>query len=60
LGHYAFDSEVIREALRENELRTAQIDLLRAKLVDSEASGISSRTAEDMRTASRERLKNPV
>lgn len=59
-GHYASDSEVIREALREKELRTAEIDVLRAKLVASELSGISNRTAEDIRTAARERLKNPV
>ncbi|MEE9429338.1 MAG: type II toxin-antitoxin system ParD family antitoxin [Paracoccaceae bacterium] len=43
-GQYASDSEVIREALREKELRTAEIEMLRAKLIASEQSGISTRT----------------
>ena len=50
-GHYASDSEVIREALREKELRMAEIDSLRAKLIASEASGLSDRTPTDIRTA---------
>lgn len=56
-GHYASDSEVIREALREKELRMAEIDALRAKLVASEESGISDRSPADIRTATKERLK---
>ena len=59
-GHYASDSEVIREALREKELRTAEIDALRAKLIASEQSGLSGRTAQDIRAAAKERLKNAV
>lgn len=59
-GHYASDSEVIREALREKELRIAEIDALRAKLVASEASGISDRTPADIRTAAKERLKTAL
>lgn len=59
-GHYASDSEVIREALREKELRTAEIDALRAKLVASEASGISDRTPSDIRAAAKERLKTAL
>lgn len=59
-GHYASDSEVIREALREKELRMTEIDFLRAKLFASEASGWSGRTPDDIRTAVKERLKNAV
>ena len=59
-GHYASDSEVIREALREKQLRTAEIDALRAKLISSEESGMSDRTAQDIRAAAKERLKNAV
>jgi antitoxin ParD1/3/4 len=55
-GHYATDSEVIREALREKELRMAEIDALRAKLIASEASGVSGLTPADIRTAAKERL----
>lgn len=56
-GHYASDSEVIREALREKELRMAEIDALRAKLIASEASGLSDRTPTEIRIAAKERLK---
>ena len=37
-GQYATDSELIREALREKELRTAEIDYIRAKLIAAEQS----------------------
>ena len=37
-GHYATDSELIREALREKEMRTAEIDHIRAKLIAAEQS----------------------
>ncbi|MEP5729561.1 MAG: type II toxin-antitoxin system ParD family antitoxin [Sulfitobacter sp.] len=56
-GHYASDSEVIREALREKQLRTAEIDTLRAKLIASEDSGLNDKTPEDIRAAAKERLK---
>ena len=55
-GRYASDSEVIREALREKELRMAEIDALRAKLIASEASGLSDRTPEQIRADARARL----
>ena len=56
-GQYASDSEIIREALREKELRTTEIDMLRAKLVASEQSGKSSRTPEQIRQKTKARLK---
>ena len=56
-GHYASDSEVIREALREKEMRMAEIDALRAKLIASEESGMSNRTPEEIREAVKARLK---
>lgn len=54
-GHYASDSEIIREALREKELRMAEIDQLRAKLIASEQSGMSERTPEQIRAAAKVR-----
>ena len=54
-GHYASDSEIIREALREKELRTAELDQLRAKLIASEQSGISTRTPAQIRDEAKER-----
>ena len=56
-GHYASDSEIIREALREKELRTAELDQLRAKLIASEQSGISTRTPAQIRDEAKERLQ---
>jgi|TARA_B110000967_G_C18674516_1_gene454817 antitoxin ParD1/3/4 len=56
-GQYASDSEIIREALREKELRTTEIDMLRAKLVASEQSRTSSRTPEQIRQETKARLK---
>jgi len=57
-GHYASDSEVIREALREKELRIAAIDVLRSKLIASDASGASDRRPEDIRIGAKERRIN--
>lgn len=37
-GNYGTDSELIREALREKQLRMHEIDVLRAKLVAAELS----------------------
>ena len=55
-GRYASDSEVIREALRETELRMVEIDALRARLVASEAGGLGDRTPEEIRAAVKARL----
>jgi antitoxin ParD1/3/4 len=56
-GHYASDSEVIREALREKALRMTEIDMIRAKLVASEASGLSNLTPAQIRNAAKLQLK---
>ena len=37
-GGYSNDSEVIREALREKQQRTAELEAIRAKLIASETS----------------------
>lgn len=51
-GQYATDSELIREALREKEKRTAEIDHIRAKLIAAERSveqqGWVEKTPEEM------------
>jgi antitoxin ParD1/3/4 len=57
-GHYATDSEVIREALREKALRIAEIDALRAKLIASEESGLSDQSPDAVRAAAKDRLKH--
>ena len=56
-GRYASDSEVIQEALREKEMRIAEIDKLRARLLAAEKSGISDQTPEQIRAAAKGRLQ---
>ena len=50
-GRYASGSELIREALREKQQRTAEIDAIRVALEEGEASGRSDRTLADIREA---------
>jgi antitoxin ParD1/3/4 len=38
-GDYGSDSELIREALREKQMRMAEIEVIRAKLIEGEESG---------------------
>lgn len=56
-GNYATDSEVVREALREKQERDAEIEAIRAALIEGEQSGISDRTPEEIFAAARERLR---
>ena len=56
-GNYATDSEVVREALREKQERDAEIEAIRAALIEGEQSGISNRTPEEIFAAARERLR---
>ncbi|MEQ8406491.1 MAG: type II toxin-antitoxin system ParD family antitoxin [Oceanicaulis sp.] len=50
-GHYGNDSELIREALREKQLRTAELEALRARLAEAERAGLSSRSPAEIREA---------
>lgn len=56
-GNYATDSEVVREALREKQKRDAEIEAIRAALIEGEQSGISDRTPQEIFAAVRERLR---
>lgn len=56
-GHYATDSELVREALREKQMRMAEIEAIRARLVAAEESGYSDRTPAQIRKDARARLK---
>lgn len=38
-GNYGTDSELIREALREKQARSAEVEAIRAALIESEESG---------------------
>ena len=56
-GDYATDSEVVREALREKQVRDAEIEAIRAALIEGEQSGVSDRTPEEIFAAARKRLR---
>jgi len=56
-GHYASDSEVVREALREKEMRTAELEAIRDRLIASEESGFSDRSPEQIRQDAKAKLK---
>ena len=47
-GNYGTDSELIREALREKQMRMAEIEAIRAKLIEGEKSGFSDKTPEEI------------
>lgn len=55
-GLYGNDSEVIREALREKQLRMAEVEAIRAKLLEAEERGASGKTPEDIRQAVKAKL----
>lgn len=47
-GNYGTDSELIREALREKQMRMAEIEIIRAKLIEAEASGFTDKSPEEI------------
>ena len=56
-GNYATDSELVREALREKQMRTDELEAIRAKLVAAEQGGFTSLTAEQILEKSKEELR---
>ena len=56
-GDFTNDSEYFRDLIRRDQARNAQLDALRAALIEGEQSGISPRSADDILQSARERLK---
>lgn len=56
-GNYGTDSELIREALREKQMRMAEIEIIRAKLIEGENSGFSDLTPEKILEKSKQQLR---
>ena len=48
-GNYATDSEVVREALREKQIRMRESEQIRAALIEAEQSGFTTQNKEEMR-----------
>lgn len=61
-GHFGNESEVVRELIRERQIREqetpAQIEAIRKALIEGEQSGISDRTPDDIRAAVQKRLRD--
>lgn len=56
-GNYATDSELIREAIREKQMRADEIARIRAALIEAEDGGMSDKSPEDIRRAVQATLK---
>lgn len=56
-GNYGTDSELIREALREKQMRMAEIEIIRAKLIAGENSGFSDLAPENILKKSKQQLR---
>jgi antitoxin ParD1/3/4 len=56
-GHYGNDSELIRDLIRKEQARNAELEALRAALIEGEKSGISDRTPEEIFDAVVERKR---
>mgnify|MGYP005989585685 FL=1 len=47
-GNYASDSELSRDLIRKEQMRTSQVEVIRQELIKTEQSGFSSRSPEDI------------
>lgn len=56
-GNYGTDSELIREALREKQMRMSEIEIIRAKLIEGENSGFSDLAPEKILEKSKQQLR---
>lgn len=61
-GHFGNESEVVRELIRERQIReeetAAEIEVIRAALIEGENSGFSDQTVDEIWQEARERVKN--
>jgi antitoxin ParD1/3/4 len=56
-GQFTNDSEYIRDLVRRDQEKTAEIEAIRAALIEGEHSGMSTRTPDDIRKAVQERMR---
>jgi antitoxin ParD1/3/4 len=54
---YSSKSEIVNDLIRRAREQQGEIELLRARLIQSENSGFITQTAEDMRTEFKEALR---
>ena len=56
-GQFTNDSEYIRDLVRRDQEKSAELEMLRAALIDGEQSGVSARTPDEIRKAVQERMR---
>jgi antitoxin ParD1/3/4 len=56
-GQFTNDSEYIRDLVRRDQEKNAEIEAIRAALIEGEHSGISTRTPDDIRKAVQKRMR---
>ncbi len=56
-GQFTNDSEYVRDLVRRDQEKRAEIQAIRAALIEGEKSGMSDRTPEQIRQAIQERLR---
>ena len=56
-GQFTNDSEYIRDLVRRDQEKNAEIEGIRAALIEGEQSGMSTRTPDDIRKAVQERMR---
>jgi antitoxin ParD1/3/4 len=56
-GEFTNDSEYIRDLIRRDQARFAEIEAIREALIEGEESGISDRTPQEVREAVKKRLR---
>jgi antitoxin ParD1/3/4 len=54
-GAYTNDSEVLRDLIRRAQQESAEIEAIRAALIEGEKSGVSARSPEEIRAALKKR-----
>ncbi len=57
-GQFTNDSEYIRDLVRRDQEKNADLEAIRTALIEGEHSGMSLRTPHDIRKAVQERMQN--
>ena len=56
-GQFTNDSEYIRDLVRRDQEKHAELEVIRVALIEGEHSGMSTRTPDDIRKAVQERMR---
>ena len=57
-GNYDSDSELLRDLIRKEQVRAAEIEAIRLKLIEAEQSGFVERSPSEMLASFKEEARN--